>query len=70
MLRAVRAGASNFFYQLGFLSMLEGDIPTAKKWFEQSRRSGAPEWGVPEQLNQNAERYLKLIAEAEKKAAK
>ncbi len=70
MLRAVRTGASDFFYQLGFLSMLKGDIPTAKKRLEQSRRSGAPEWGVPEQLNPNAERYLKLIAEAEKKAAK
>jgi hypothetical protein len=70
VLHAVRAAASNFFYQRGLLSLLEGDIPTAKKRFEQTRRPGVPEWGVPEQRNPNADRYLKLIEEAEKKAWK
>jgi hypothetical protein len=70
VLRAIRGNASTFFYQRGLLSLYEGDIPTAKKRFEQSRRPGVPEWGVPEQRNPNADRYLKLIEEAEKKALK
>jgi hypothetical protein len=69
-LYSVHANANEFFYQRGFLSLLEGDIPAARKRFEQSRQPGVPEWGVLEQRNQNAERYLRLIEAAEKKTGK
>jgi hypothetical protein len=69
-LRNVRSEAADFYYRRGFLSLLEGDIPAAKKRFEQSRQPGIAEWGIPEQRSQSAERLLKLIEEAEKATAK
>jgi hypothetical protein len=70
MLIRSRNTASSFFYQRGLLSLFEGDIPSAKKRFEQCRQPKVPEWGVPEISNSKAEHYLKLIDEAEKRAAK
>ncbi len=69
-LRAVRQNASNFFYQRGFLSLLEGDIAAAKTRFQQSRQPGVPDWGVPEVRHASAEKYLALIEAAEKTSTK
>ncbi len=37
---------SGFFYRRGVLSMLEGDIPAAKRRFLQSKRDAPKSWGV------------------------
>jgi hypothetical protein len=67
MVMRIRSTTSNYYYQRGLLSLYEGDIPSAKKRFEQSHQSGVPEWGVPEIPNLKADHYLKLIKQAEKK---
>jgi hypothetical protein len=65
-----RHHAADLLFQSGFSSLLQGDIPTAKRRFELSARSGVPEWGVPPQHNQYADSYLSLILKAENKTQK
>jgi hypothetical protein len=62
-----RARDTDFFWRRGFLFLLEGDVAEAKKRFERSRQPGVPEWGVLDFNHANAERYLRLIEQAEKK---
>lgn len=65
-----RNQSSGYYYQRGLLALFEGDIPSAKKRFEQSRQKGVPEWGVPDVTNPKAEQYLKLINQANADAAR
>jgi hypothetical protein len=65
-LNALRFNASDFFFRRGVLFLMEGDIAEAKKRFQLTRRPGVPEWGVPERRHPEAERYLRLIEQAEK----
>jgi hypothetical protein len=67
MLSRIRNTTCSYYNQRGLLSLYEGDIPSAKKRFEQSHQAAVPEWGVPEISNVKADLYLKLIKEAEKK---
>ncbi|QJX00589.1 hypothetical protein [Frigoriglobus tundricola] len=60
---------SAFFFRRGALSLLEGDIASAKQRFRQSTRKPPPGWGLPEYSQQSALGYLKLIELAEKRAA-
>jgi hypothetical protein len=60
---------SRFFYRRGVLLLLEGDIPGAKRRFEQTARKPPPGWGLPEIQNPDAEVYLRLIERAARKAA-
>jgi hypothetical protein len=66
----IRRNAADLLFQSGFSALLQGDIPTARRRFELSHRSGVSEWGVPPQRNPNAELYLQLIKEAEGKTKK
>ena len=59
---------ANFFYRRGVLSLFEGDIPTAKQRFLQSTRKSPREWELNDVIHPDAQRYLKLIEMAEKKA--
>ncbi len=65
-----REGDAEFFSRRGMLSVFEGDIPAAKARFLQTRQPAEKEWGLPEYRHQVAERYLRLIEEAEKRSAK
>lgn len=59
---------TDFFYRRGLLSLMEGDIPTARARFLATRLPAVPEWGLPELRNPQAEPYLELIDRAAKKA--
>jgi len=50
------------------LALYEGDIPSAREWFTQTRQPAVKDWGIPEGRHQNAELYLRLINEADKAA--
>jgi hypothetical protein len=67
---ATQAREGEFFFRRGLLSLLEGDIASAKKRFEQSTIPAVKEWGVPERRNMSAERLLRLIRRAEKTEGK
>jgi hypothetical protein len=62
-----RVGDSEFFWRRGYLFLVEGEIAEARKRFESSRRPGVPEWGIPERIQPEAKRYLRLIDQAQKK---
>jgi hypothetical protein len=66
----IRRSAADLLYQSGFSALLQADIPTARRRFELSHRSGVSEWGVPPQRNPSADLYLQLIKEAETKTKK
>jgi hypothetical protein len=59
---------ANLYWKRGLLFLLEGNIGEARKRLVATRQSGVPEWGVPDQRHPEAERYLRLIDEAEKSA--
>ena len=58
-----------FFYKRGVLSLLEGDIPAAKRRFQQSERKPPKGWGLPNYASDEARQYLRQIEAAEKRAA-
>jgi len=58
-----------FFSRRGILSLLEGDIPSARRRFQQSTRKSPKGWNLPDFVQTDALRYLKLIELAEKRAA-
>ena len=55
MLLDRRVRDSDLYWQRGLLFLLEGNIGEAKKRFIESRQSGVPEWGVPDQRSAEAE---------------
>lgn len=61
---------AEFFFRRGFLSLMEGDIPAAKERFKQSFRQPPTGWGLPNFVNASAAMYLRLIEDAEKRAAR
>ncbi len=63
-----RTAYLEFFYRRGLLSLFEGDIPTARTRFRQTRQPAIPDWGISAQGSSGAERYLRLIEEADKTA--
>jgi len=65
LVMTTQARESEFFFRRGLVSLIEGDIPTAKKRFEQSVIPAVKSWDVPEFHNPQAERYLRLIRQAE-----
>lgn len=62
-----RAREAEFFFRRGLLSLMEGDIATARTRFLATRQPAIPEWGLPEFTNPTAELYLRLINQAAKK---
>lgn len=56
---------AEFFFRRGILSLLEADIPAAKRRFEQTRRSPPPGWGLSEIAATDALGYLELMQLAE-----
>jgi hypothetical protein len=60
---------ANYFTRRGILSLFEGDIPAAKRWFQQARREPPPGWGLPAEFPGTALLHLRLIEMAEKRAA-
>jgi hypothetical protein len=60
---------SRFYYRRGVLLLLAGDVPGAKRRFEQAARKAPPGWGVSDFHNAEAEAYLRLIDRAARKAA-
>lgn len=60
---------ARYFHQRGVLSLLEGDVRAAKRWFEQSSREPPAGWDLGRFVHPDAPRYLRLIELAEKKAA-
>jgi hypothetical protein len=72
-LAEIRRRDSEFYTRRGLLSLAEGDIPAARARFLQARptaeqKAENAKWGLSEYRNQNAERYLRLIDEAAKRA--
>ncbi|MBN9121181.1 MAG: hypothetical protein J0I06_18855 [Planctomycetes bacterium] len=71
--RAAIAGKLEFdaryFYHRGVLALLEGDTRAAKQWFQQSARKPPDGWGLPALVHADAQRYLRLIEIAERRAA-
>jgi hypothetical protein len=61
-----RVNDSRFYWQRGFLFLIEGNIAEAKRRFLASRQAGVPDWAVPDRKHEDAERYLHLIEQAEK----
>lgn len=64
-----RAVEAEFFYRRGILFLFEGNVPEAEKRLLRTRQVGVKEWGVPDQQNAAAERFLRLIDEARRRAA-
>lgn len=62
-----RAREAEFFFRRGLLSLMEGDIATARTRFLATRQPAVPEWGLTEFTNPTAELYLRLIEQAAKK---
>ncbi|MFO0825041.1 MAG: hypothetical protein U0792_18285 [Gemmataceae bacterium] len=50
------------------LRLFEGDIPAARTEFLQTRQPAVPEWGLLELRHPDAEVYLRLMDEAEKRS--
>lgn len=61
-----RVNDARYYWQRGFLFLVEGNIAEAKRRFLASRQSGVPDWGVPDRRHEQAELYLHLIEQAEK----
>ena len=57
---------SEFFYRRGFLSLLEGDIESAKKRFQSCDRPPPEGWNTPHVTHRGAEAFLKQIETARK----
>lgn len=64
-----RAAEAEFYARRGLLLLFEGNIAEAEKRLLRTRQPGVPDWGVPDQRNPTAERFLNLIAEARRRAA-
>lgn len=64
---AQRDREAEYFFRRGLLSLMEGEIPTARTRFLATRQPAIPEWGVPEHKSPNAELYLRLIDQAARK---
>jgi hypothetical protein len=72
-LAATRQRDAEFYTRRGLLSLAEGDIPAARARFLQARptpeqTAEGAKWGLPEYRNPLAERYLRLIDEAARRA--
>jgi hypothetical protein len=65
--RRLQAEAT-FFFRRGFLSLLEGDVVSARERFKQSVRQPPPDWGLPSIGHDDAAEYLRLIEAAERRA--
>jgi hypothetical protein len=61
-------GESRFFYRRGILSLLEGDMPAAKRRFQQANRRPPEGWGLPTFGHQEAGNFLQLITLAERRS--
>jgi hypothetical protein len=61
-----RVRDANLYWERGLLFLLEGNIAEAKKRLIASRQNGVSEWGVSDQRQPEAERFLLLIEHAEK----
>jgi len=61
-----RVRDASLYWERGLLFLLEGNIGEAKKRLIASRQNGVPEWGIPDQRHPEAERFLRLIEQAEK----
>jgi hypothetical protein len=60
---------SRFFYRRGALLLLEGDTRGAKQRFQQATRTPPAGWALSDFHTAEADNYLRLIEEAEKKSA-
>lgn len=60
---------ASFFQRRGILLLLEGDIPGARRRFEQTTRKPPAGWGLQEVVAPDALNYLRLIEMAERKTA-
>lgn len=59
----------DFFFRRGFLSLLEGDIPSAAERFRNCPRTAPPGWGLRDLNLPAAPEYLRAIEGARKRAA-
>lgn|GEM_PF-1201071 len=59
---------ASFFYRRGVLSLLEGDIPAAKRRFQQTVRKPPAGWDLSPVAVSEANSYLQAIQIAERKA--
>lgn len=66
-LRQRMAADADFFFRRGFLSLLEGDVESAKVRFRQTTREAPPGWNLPPYRYGPAADYLNLIEAAERK---
>jgi hypothetical protein len=57
---------ARYFHQRGVLSVLEGDVAAARRWFGQSLREPPPGWQLSKVVHPDAPRYLALIEQAER----
>lgn len=56
-----RVSDAEYFWRRGFLYLAEGDILRARQCLEQARRSGVPQWNVPEFSQTTADEYRRLL---------
>jgi hypothetical protein len=75
----MRRNEGDFYLRRGMLSLFEGDIPAARQRFEQTRntpeqKAENAKWGLFPPLHDRrsteAERYLKMIDDAARRAPK
>jgi hypothetical protein len=69
VISAQMQGEAEYNYLRGWLSLMEGDVPTAERWFRQTPRTAPKGWGVPNVAHGEANFYLRLIEHARAKAA-
>jgi len=58
---------SDFFYRRGALSLLEGDIPSARRCFQQTTRKSPKGWHLPDFVHTAAVGYLRMLDRVEQK---
>jgi tetratricopeptide (TPR) repeat protein len=56
-----RVSDAEYFWRRGYLYLVEGDILRARQCLEQARRTGVPQWNVPEYSHATAEEYRRLM---------
>jgi hypothetical protein len=57
---------AEFFYNRGYLSLLEGDIAAAKTRFQSASRKAPEGWSLKDVRHVNAENFLRMIEQAAK----
>jgi hypothetical protein len=65
-----RAQTSEFYYRRGLLSLYDGNINDARARFLHTRHPPVREWGLVEERHRDAENFLRMIEEADRRAGK